>query len=404
MTGKKQQDILKRGVVKLIKEDEIEKNILSGRPLRIKHGIDPTGNQLHLGYAVIYRKLKALQDLGHTIVFLVGDFTARFGDPTGRMESRGMRNAAEVRKLADSYVEQISRILDPEKLEVHFNSEWYDTMKLEELFSILANFTTAQILERDMFQERIKKGKEVALHELLYPILQGYDSVMLKSDLTVIGSDQIFNELAGRHLQKIYNQEPQGIIALEVLPGTDGKKKMSQSLGNTIGLSEAAQEQFGKIMSIPDDVISTYFTLLTDRPQEEIDGASAAMKTKKINPRDEKELLAHTIVEWIWGQEEAEKSKDEFIRVNKEKKIPTRTPEKIGPEDQGKTFDLPHFLSVSGATATTSAARRLISQRAVYIDGELATDNPYPQVDITKEHIVKYGKKAYKIKPRSSQK
>jgi len=271
-------------------------------------------------------------------------------------------------------------------------------MKVEELLSILAKFTTAQMLERDMFQERMKRGREVALHELLYPVLQGYDSVMLKADMTVIGSDQIFNELAGRHLQKIYNQQPQEIVATGVLSGTDGKQKMSQSLGNTIGLSDPPQEQFGKIMSISDEAMMQYFLLLTRRPLEEIDAAVRAMSDGQKNPRDEKVLLAYTIVEWLWGKEEAEKSMEEFARVFQEGKMPTRTLE--GFIESGKPLDLPHYLSASGATTSTSAARRLIAEKAVYLDGELVGDNPYPEVDRTKEHIVKIGKKVIKIKPK----
>ncbi len=392
------KEFLSRGVVDVIKKDDAEKKLLGGKPLRIKHGIDPSSKQIHLGYAVVYRKLRELQDMGHTVVFLVGDFTARFGDPTGKGEPRIMRDAGEVRGLADSYVAQVSKVLDPEKLEVRFNSEWYEKMRLEELLSILAKFTTAQMLERDMFQERMRRGREVALHELLYPVLQGYDSVMLRADMTVIGSDQIFNELAGRHLQKIYNQQPQEIVATEVLSGTDGKQKMSQSLGNTIGLDDSPQEQFGKIMSIPDEAIQQYFLLLTSRPLAEIEAAVRAMREGNRNPKDEKILLAYTIVEWLWGREEAEKSKEEFVRVFREGKLPTRTLE--GFIEPGEPLDLPHYLAASNTTTSTSAARRLIAEKAVYLDGELAGDNPYPEVDRTKEHIAKIGKKVIKIKPK----
>lgn len=392
------KDILRRGVTKLIKEDEIKETLKGIKPLRIKHGIDPSSNQIHLGYAVVYRKLRQLQDLGHTVVFLVGDFTARFGDPTGRTQVRIMKDAKEVKNLANTYVEQISKILDPKRLEIRFNSEWYDKLKTEELFSVLAKFTTAQMLERDMFQERITNKQEIFLHELLYPVLQGYDSVMLKSDLTVIGSDQIFNEIVGRDLQRSFNQKPQGIIALEVLPGTDGTRKMSQSYGNTIGIDEPPDMQYGKIMSIPDNTISTYFELLTDLPEEEIKILKEAMANNKLNPKEAKERLAYNIVSWLWGEKEAQAAQDEFKRVFVEKKLSTRAPEHFLPP--GKPLDLPHYIVASGAANSTTTARHKISENAVYIDGERANYETHPQIDTTKEHIIKIGHTIIKTVPK----
>ncbi len=397
-TPKEVKDIINRGVNKLIKEDEIEKTLKESRSLRIKHGIDPSSNQIHLGYGVVYRKLRQLQELGHTVVFLMGDFTARFGDPTGRAQARIMKDAEEVKNLTKTYIEQISKILDPKRLEIRFNSEWYDKLKTEELFSILAKFTTAQMLERDMFQERIKNKQEIFLHELLYPVLQGYDSVMLKSDLTVIGSDQIFNEIVGRDLQRIFNQKPQGIIALEVLPGTDGVRKMSQSYGNTIGINEAPDMQYGKIMSIPDNVITKYFELLTDLPEEEIKIMKEEMANNKLNPKEAKEKLAYNIVAWLWGDEEAKEAKEEFNAVYRDKKLPTRAQEHFVSEE--KPLDLPHFISASGATTSISLARRKISENAVYIDGERANQESHPQIDTSKEHIIKIGKTIIKTIPK----
>ena len=392
------KDIISRGVTKLIKEEEIEEILKGTKSLRIKHGIDPSSKQIHLGYAVVYRKLKQLQDLGHTVVFLIGDFTARFGDPTGKLQTRTMKDAEEVKNLTKTYVEQISKILDPKRLEIRFNSEWYDKLKTEELFSVLAKFTTAQMLERDMFQERIKNNQEVFLHELLYPVLQCYDSVMLKSDLTVIGSDQIFNEIVGRDLQRAFDQKPQGIIALEVLPGTDGVRKMSQSYGNTIGILESPDIQYGKIMSIPDNVIITYFELLTDLPEEEIRNIKEAMANSKINPKDAKEKLARNIVAWLWGDKEAQAAQEEFNRVFRDKKLSTRAPERFLSSD--KSFDLPHYLAASGITTSTSEARRKIDENAVYIDGERANYETHPKIDTTKEHIVKIGHTAIKTVPK----
>ena len=392
------KDIISRGVTKLIKEEEIEEMLKGTKSLRIKHGIDPSSNQIHLGYAVVYRKLKQLQDLGHTVVFLIGDFTARFGDPTGKLQTRTMKDAEEVKNLTKTYVEQISKILDPKHLEIRFNSEWYDKLKTEELFSVLAKFTTAQMLERDMFQERIKNNQEVFLHELLYPVLQGYDSVMLKSDLTVIGSDQIFNEIVGRDLQRAFDQKPQGIIALEVLPGTDGVRKMSQSYGNTIGINEPPDMQYGKIMSIPDNVIITYFELLTDLPEEEIRNIKEAMANSKINPKDAKEKLARNIVAWLWGDKEAQAAQEEFNRVFRDKKLPTKAQEVFVSPD--KPLGLPQFLHVSGATNSSTVARHKILENAVYIDGERANYESHPEIDTIKEHIIKIGHTIIKTVPK----
>ncbi|MBU3925570.1 tyrosine--tRNA ligase, partial [Patescibacteria group bacterium] len=233
------EQVLTRGVKKIIERESLEKKLKSGKTLRIKHGVDPTTPDLHLGYAVIYRKLRQFQDLGHTVVFLIGDFTGRFGDPTDKGEVRSMRDKKEVQKLAQNYIDQVSKILDKKKLEIRYNGEWYDKMSAEDLLRLMSKFTNAQMLQRDMFQERIKKGQDIGLHEPVYPVLQGYDSVMLESDLTIIGNDQEFNELQGRRAQEMFGQKPQDLVIMPILTGTDGKNKMSQSLGNYIGITEA---------------------------------------------------------------------------------------------------------------------------------------------------------------------
>jgi len=263
--------ILSRGVTKVIVQKSLAKKLASGRVLRIKHGVDPTTTDLHLGHAVMYNKLRAFQEMGHKVIFLIGDFTARFGDPTDKIHgSRSIRSKDEVAALAKNYIRQACAILDKRKLEVRYNSEWYDKMSAEQLLKLMANFTEAQMMQRDMFEERRKKGLEIGLHEPVYPVLQGYDSVMLKSDATVIGSDQEFNELQGRRAQEIFGQEPQDLMLMPLLVGTDGKRKMSQSLGNDIGIAEEAGSMYGKVMSIPDEIMKEYFVLLTDMSQEEI--------------------------------------------------------------------------------------------------------------------------------------
>ena len=246
------EEVLTRGVEKVIKKEDLLKRLKSGKKLRVKHGIDPTTKDLHLGHSVVYLKLKELQDLGHKIVFLIGDFTGRFGDPSEKLKTRTLRSKKEVRDLAKNYLRQVGKILDFKKIEIRYNGEWYDKMKADELLILMSNFTHARMIERDMFQKRIEKGLDIGFHEPVYPLLQAYDSVMLKSDLTVCGIDQLFNELKARELQEKFGQKGQDIIATKILIGLDGKKKMSQSLGNYVGVEEKPTEQFGKIMSIPD--------------------------------------------------------------------------------------------------------------------------------------------------------
>ncbi len=253
-TPAKIKEVLTRGVEEVIVRESLEKKLKSGKVLRIKHGVDPTTSDLHIGHAVSYEKLRLLQEMGHKIVFLIGDFTARFGDPTEKLEARTLRKKEEIKDLSQNYIKQISVFLDIKKTEIRRNSQWYDKMSAGELLRLMSHFSTQRMLERDMFEERKKKGLEIVLHEPVYPVLQGYDSVMLKSDLTVNGTDGIFNELQGRKLQKDFGQAPQDIIATSILVGTDGKQKMSQSLGNFIGITEKPNEQYGKVMSIPDHI------------------------------------------------------------------------------------------------------------------------------------------------------
>ena len=270
-----------------------------------------------MGHAVVYRKLRALQDLGHTVVFLIGDFTARFGDPTGRGESRVLRSKKETLQTAKNYVGQVKKILSAKNLEIRRNGEWYDKMSAEELLKLMARFTAQQTMGRDMFQKRLKEGRAVGLHETVYPALQAYDSAMLKADVAVAGSDQLFNEMRGRDLQSGLGMPPQDIITMKLLRGTDGKKKMSQSYGNDIGLDEPADEQFGKIMSIPDELIPEYFELLTDVDLKEVDKIAAGIRGKTANPRDLKERLAEEVVGWLRGPREGARAKENFRMFSK---------------------------------------------------------------------------------------
>jgi tyrosyl-tRNA synthetase len=372
------QQLLTRGVEEVIERKHLEKRLRAGEKLRIKHGVDPTTADLHLGYAVVYRKLRQFQDLGHRIIFLIGDFTGRFGDPTDEvMGSRLMRTKKEVEKLAKNYIEQISKILNVKKMEIRYNSEWYDKMSAEELLRLLSKFTTNQMMERNMFQERIKRGLGVGLHEPVYPVLQGYDSVMLKADLTIIGSDQKFNELQGRRMQEIFGQKPQDLIIMPLLVGTDGQKKMGQSLGNYIGITEAPDSQYGKIMSISDKLLPEYFALLTNLDFD-----------KKENPRDAKMRLAYEIVKTYHREKEARVAQENFIKLFQKKEIP-----KDIEEIKVKTGDkLADILVQKNIIPSKSEFRRLVKNKAVDIDGRAIKDINYV---VEKATVVKVGKKKF---------
>ncbi len=391
--NKKEQiaEILSRGIVEIIDKENLEKKIAQGKSLRIKHGVDPTTPDLHLGHAVIYRKLREFQKLGHKIIFLIGDFTARFGDPTEKKAMRKMREKSEIKKLEKNYLQQVGKFLDLKKTEIRHNSEWYEQMSCEELLRLLSRFTVQRMLERDMFQERIKKKKEIGLHEPAYPVLQGYDSVMLKSDVTIIGSDQKFNELQGRKLQQIFGQAPQDIIIMELLIGTDGKKKMSQSLGNYIGIEEAPSEQYGKIMSIPDQLIIHYFNLLTDLPLDITKKYAQDLKRSKINPRDLKMQLAKKIVQDIWGRKKAKTVEEEFVRIFQRKLQPQRIPQtKIA----YKEYEICDLLVKLGLTVSKSEARRLIQQKGVRVEGKIVF-SPQEKIKVKKKLILQIGRRKF---------
>jgi len=385
--SQKIEELLSRGVKKTVKKESLIKKLNSGKKLRVKHGIDPTTRDLHLGYSVVYLKLKELQEMGHKIVFLIGDFTARFGDPTAKLEARTLRPKKEVKDLAKNYIRQVGKLLDLKKTEIRYNGEWYDKMKADELLLLMANFTHARMLERDMFQKRIKQGLDIGFHEPVYPLLQAYDSVMLKSDLTVCGIDQLFNELKGRELQEKLGQKGQDIITTEILIGLDGKEKMSQSLGNCIGLEEKPEEQYGKIMSIPDELMFDYFELLTRVPMNEI----TKMMKGNINPKDIKTRLAKEIVTVYYNKKEAEKAEKEFNKVFKEKKLPSNISQVKIKEAKLNILDL---LKGAKLVSSKTEARRLVEQGAVKINSQVAKD--WQAIIKTKKGlIVQVGKRRF---------
>lgn len=389
--NEKIEEILNRGVEKIIKRDDLIKKLKSGKKLRIKHGVDPTTKDLHLGYSVIYLKLKEFQEMGHQIVFLIGDFTGRFGDPTEKVIARKLRTKKEVRQMAKNYIRQVGKILDLKKLEIRYNSEWYDKMSAEELLKLMSHFTVSRMLERDMFQERMKKKLEIGLHEPVYPALQGYDSVVLKADLTVCGSDQLFNELKGRELQKDFGQIPQDIVATSLLVGTDGKRKMSQSLGNYIGFEEKPKEQYGKIMSIPDNLLENYFELATSISFNEVKRIKKDLLKGKINPRDLKAKLAREIVAIYYNKEKAIKAEKEFERIFKEKKLPSKITEIAVKK---KNCNILTLLIELKLVYSKGEARRLVQQEGVKINER--TENDWQKnIEIKKGMIIQAGKKRF---------
>ena len=360
------QEVLTRGVQEILVEKDLYKKMSSGQQLRVKHGIDPTSSDLHLGYAVVYNKLRQLQEMGHKIVFLIGSFTARFGDPTDKDKSRNLRSKEEVLALGEDYVRQLSKILDIDKIELRYNGEWYDKYSAEDLLKLMSKFTVARMLERDMFKKRIADEKEIYYHEPVYPMLQGWDSVELKSDLTVIGSDQKFNELQARPLQEEAGQVPQDLIMVPLLLGTDGVNKMSQSLGNYIGVAEPANEQFGKIMSIPDKLIYPYFELCTRISADELSEIEKEFKSG-VNPKDLKVRLAKEIINIYHGATAASQAEEEFNKIFRDKGKPTDMPE--FKTDSGTS--LVEILVNSKIVSSKSEVRRLVEQGGVRVNDQV---------------------------------
>ena len=390
----KQIEILKERTAEIIKEEELFEKIKKKGRLRVKLGIDPTAPDIHLGFAVVLRKLRQFQDLGHTAVLIVGDFTARVGDPSGRSKTRPQLSKKEVENYMKTYKEQLFKILRKDNLEIRYNSEWFENMDLERFISIASKMTVARILERDDFEKRYKEGIPIAVHEFLYPILQAYDSVMVEADVELGGTDQKFNLVMGRHLQLQMGQEPQVIMLMPLLIGTDGKLKMSKSYKNYIGITEPPKEIFGKIMSIPDDLILDYYRLTTDLHEDEIKKIEERLK-KGENPRDIKADLAQKVVEMYYSKEEAIKSREEFDKVFKKREFPEDAPEYVPKYKKMGIIKLLRELGVP----SNSEARRLIQQGAVKINGEKIED-PYMEIIFDKEYYIKIGKRQfYKIMP-----
>ncbi|MGC8976636.1 MAG: tyrosine--tRNA ligase [Candidatus Ratteibacteria bacterium] len=389
----RQIEVIKRNTIEIIEENELreklknslEKNV----PLKIKYGIDPTSPEIHLGHAVPIRKLRDFQNLGHKVIFLIGDFTARIGDPTGRKETRPILSSEEIQKNLSTYKEQVSKILDIDKTEFVYNSSWLSKLTLEEIIKLTSIFTVAQILEREDFTERYREKRPIFLHEFLYPLLQGYDSYVLNADVEIGATEQKFNLLSGRTIQSYLGQEKQVVITMPILIGTDGKAKMSKSYGNHIPINTNSFDMFGKIMSIPDSLMEDYFSLLTNI---EVD---VYRKLIKENPRDAKSFLAKEIVKIFFNEEESIKAEKEFNRIFKERELPSEIPEIVSSDGE---VEIVEFLYKTGMVSSKSEGRRLIVQKAVKINGEVIND-PFIKIKVKDGMIFKIGKrKFFKIK------
>jgi len=376
-------EIFMRDVNEIIDEKSLKERMAKGK-LRIKYGVDPTKPDIHLGHAVVLWKLKKLQDMGHIIIFLIGDYTTKIGDPSGRNSTRPVLSDEEIKTNAKTYLDQVGNILDITKTEIRYNSEWFNKMNFSEILQLAGKFTVAQIIERDDFAKRLKEGSDISLHEILYPLMQAQDSVELKADVEIGGSDQKFNILAGRDLQKKVGQTPQEVIFVDLLVGTDGNIKMSKSVGNYISITDLPNEMFGKIMSIPDELIIPYFELCTLLSNNEI-GEIKEQLNKGENPRSIKAELAKAIIALYYSEKEAQDASNEFDRVFKNKEMPRdiRT-KKIA------NMRLDDLLVNLEMAASKSDARRLVEQGAVYLDDEKQND-PYKEIIISKEITIKAG-------------
>jgi len=361
-------EILTRGTEEILLEDALRKKLSKGRPLRVKAGFDPTAPDLHLGHTVLINKLRQFQDLGHEVLFLIGDFTGMIGDPTGKSTTRAPLTRDDVLDNAKTYEEQIFRILDPKRTLVVFNSSWLGEMRAAEVIQLAAKHTVARMLERDDFSKRFKSGQPIAIHEFLYPLIQGYDSVALKADVEIGGTDQKFNLLVGRQLQEMYGQDPQVVITLPILEGLDGVQKMSKSLGNYIGITDPPQEMFGKIMSISDVLMWRYFELLSFRPMCDIESWRSAV-TDGENPRDIKFLLAEELVSRFHDPSSAQRAKEDFITRFQKGAIPNEMPSMELPTREEGTLPIANLLKDAGLVKSTTEALRMISQGAVRING-----------------------------------
>ena len=398
-----QLSYLRKGTTEIIRESELraklEKSAASGKPLRVKLGADPTAPDIHLGHTVVIRKLRAFQELGHTAIFLIGDFTGLIGDPSGKNATRPQLTREEINANAETYKQQIFKLLDPEKTVIDFNSRWMDTLGSAGFLRLASHVTVRQILERDDFQQRLEANRPLALHEVMYPLVMAYDSVALEADVELGGTDQKFNLLMGRNLQREYEQESQIAVITPLLEGTDGVQKMSKSLGNYIGINEPPQEIFGKVMSISDDLMWRYYELCTDLSVPEIATLRERTNNGERNPRDVKVDLAKHIVADFYSEAEARKAEDEFNAMFRNKQAPDVVEEK---SLAAGIWKLPRLLVELGMVSSMAEARRMIEQGGVYVEGERRTQTDV-EVDLSADRsfLVQVGKRRF-VKVRAA--
>ncbi|MBU4353884.1 MAG: tyrosine--tRNA ligase [Proteobacteria bacterium] len=390
--------IIKQGCHDIIREEELEARLekarATGKPLRVKAGFDPTAPDLHLGHTVLIQKLKNFQDLGHQVIFLIGDFTGLIGDPSGKSETRPPLTEEQVKANAATYERQIFKILDPEKTLVDFNSRWMKEMHAQDLIRLAARHTVARMLEREDFHKRYTSQTPISIHEFLYPLIQGYDSVALMADVELGGTDQTFNLLVGRDLQRVYGQAPQVVITLPLLEGLDGVQKMSKSLGNYVGIDEPAKEMFGKLMSISDDLMMRYYALLTDITPNELSRLKDDLASGAKHPRQVKEDLAKAMVARYHSQAAADHEAQEFIRVLRERELPEDI-EEVTLTIADNYLWLPRLMVDCGLASSTSEAQRLIKGGGVQVDGEKIAD---PKLELAKfkTYLLQVGKRRFK--------
>jgi tyrosyl-tRNA synthetase len=396
-TIEEQVSLIERGTVDVVSRDDLAKKLKksqeSGIPLKIKTGFDPTAPDLHLGHTVLIQKMKHFQDLGHDIYFLIGDFTGMIGDPTGKSETRKPLTLDDVARNAETYKEQIFKILDPEKTKVVFNSTWLGKLTSHDMIRLASQLTVARMLEREDFRVRFDNERPISIHEFLYPLIQGYDSVALEADVELGGTDQLFNLLMGRDLQRAWKQEPQVVITMPLLEGLDGVNKMSKSLGNYIGITESADDIYGKVMSVSDALMFRYYELLSDLPASGIKELESSMHEGSIHPKEVKKKLARELTARFYSSDAAEKADQTFEQVFKHHGLPDNIPELHLNKDEGEIW-LPKLLVKAGLTGSTSEARRLIKQQAVALDGEKVQDVEY-KVQPCDEIMIKVGKRRF---------
>lgn len=398
MSIEKEIEIIKRGAVDLVSEDELREKLKKShsekRPLRVKLGLDPTAPDLHLGHTVVLQKLKQFQDLGHTAIFLIGDFTGMIGDPTGRIETRPAMSKEELLENAETYKKQVFKILDPEKTEIRYNSEWFEAMNAADMIRLCAQYTMARMMEREDFRNRYQNNLPISIHEFLYPLVQGYDSVALVADVELGGHDQIFNLLVGRDIQRVYGQESQVVVTVPLLEGTDGVNKMSKTYGNYVGIDEPPDVIFGKLMSISDELMLKYYELLSDISIDELNRLKEGIKNGTIHPRDAKVKFAEEIITRFHSAEDAKRAHENFERMFRDKEVPDDI-EVIKLKKADAERWLPKFLNNLGMVSSTSEGKRMIQQGGVYVNGLKIVDEEI-SFEGASELIIRVGKRKYR--------